>query len=112
MGCSASKHFATALDFADRGTMPFNEPVVVDLDLQLAASFMVTNIGRLRESRSRAYSAVTELAARLQPLSEHLRGFQEGTVAVIGRRTHEAFIAVSAGTMARHQPGQAVPVRF
>jgi hypothetical protein len=56
---------------------------------------MVLNRDKLMEARGEWYGAFKELADRLAPVTEKLRQFQVGTVAVVARNVHLALIVAT-----------------
>ena len=72
-----------------------NDGLAVEVDLQSAASWTVSQMGDLADARTSCYKAVVALADRLQPLSQHLRRQQGGAVAKVAARIHIAFLAVA-----------------
>ena len=95
LGLTADAHFAAASRYAQQGGFPMNDGLAVEIDLQSAASWTVSQMGGLSDARTSCYKAVVALADRLQPLSQHLRRQQRGAVAKVAARIHIAFLAVA-----------------
>ena len=84
--------------------------LAVEIDLQSAASWTVSRIRDLADARSSCYKAVAALADRLQPLSQHLRRHQKGSVAKVAASIHIAFLAVA--TILLSWPDTCLPSRY
>ena len=109
-GLSADEHFAAASRYAQQGGFPMADGLAVEIDLQSAASWTVSRMGDLADARSTCYKAVVALADRLQPLSQHLRRQQRGSVAKVAANIHVAFLAVA--TVLLNWPDTSLPSRY
>eukprot|EP00972_Heterocapsa_arctica_P051917 7635878-Heterocapsa_arctica.AAC.1 len=68
------------------------------------------HIHDLADARARNYRAVVALAARLQPLTRHLRAHQQSHVATVAADIHVGFLAVAAVLLA--WPDTNLPARY
>ena len=84
--------------------------MAVEIDLQSAASWTVSRMGDLADARTSCYKAVVALADHLQPLSQHLRRQQGGSVAKVAANIHVAFLAVA--TVLLNWPNTSLPSRY
>ena len=87
-----------------------NDGLAVESDLQSAAPWTVSRMGDLADARTSCYKAVVALADRLQPLSQHLRQQQKGSVAKVAANIHVAFLAVA--TVLLNWPDTNLPSRY
>jgi hypothetical protein len=87
-----------------------NDGLAVEVDLQCAAAWTLDKMEGLAEARTSCYKAVVALAKRLQPLSQHLRQRQQGTVAKVASKMHVALLAVAVIIL--HWPDANLPRRY
>ena len=87
-----AEHFQRACAAAKEREFPMDATGVVDLDVQFAAHFMASNVGKLCHARDLSYKPVCALAARLQPVTEALRKQQEGTACKLAGGILSAFL--------------------
>lgn len=83
-GLDPDAHFQRARSRA-REPLPFEQPPVLDQDLQFAAHLHATARGHLRQWRQRAVGALRELKQRWSRVSEQLRQRQEPSIQLVTR---------------------------
>ena len=94
---SPTEHFTQAARLAQQESFPMDDgDAGADLDLVCAARMMVMRKGDLHTAREEWYSAVKELAKRMEACSERLRGYQPPTIRAVAGKVSVAFLAMAA----------------
>ncbi len=110
LNLSPDRQFAAAAESARQGRFPLDESHILDLEIECAAEFMMANKDRLWEAREECYKPLVALAARMQPLTEHLKQYQVGSVKLIAGRVHLGLLAIAAVIM--HWADYRIPPRY
>ena len=95
-GLGAEGNLSAALEYVNKGKLPFDVDAQVPLDLEFAAERTVANATTIKEFRVACNGSLRELSHRLKPVSAHLRRFQGPSTSSVARNMHVALIAVLA----------------
>ena len=95
LGLDPERHMAEALRVAKVSPFPLDEVGAVESDLACAAASTIHNLEALHEWRGACYKQVAELAKRLEATSQHLRRWQQGSVATVSAKIHVAPVGVA-----------------
>eukprot|EP00972_Heterocapsa_arctica_P078861 11630757-Heterocapsa_arctica.AAC.1 len=87
-----------------------DEGTAVEQDLNCAAAWTIIHIHQLSERRTACYRAVCALSARMQPVSEHIRARQKGSVATVACQIHIGLLAAAVILLA--WPDTKLPMRY
>ena len=110
LGLSFEEHFDCTLAWQEKGRFPLDDEDIIDDELECAAAWMLANRKDLANARTRIFKPVKALSERLQGLSQLLRRWQQGTVAIVASQVHTGLFA--AGVILMSWPDQPLPRRY